>query len=346
MLSSYQIKSTLVFLALSYPFVSYVFKGHSDTSNYTPAVDDVGISNIGKKKKNRLSLSLLLLSVGIAVKMAYDSSFLGVNYYSALEVPRNGNTLDIRRAYKEMSKKYHPDKNPDATDKFQLVKSAYDILMDENQRIVYNKFGEQNLDFDPRKDEMKMISDIGVVYLFWILVSYIMTLPMAARASRTWITILTLVMLAIEVSFCLTETEIPSWSLFNQYTTEFEFMFMMHSFFPVIIVGLRCVAEFLYVDVDATSIQVLTDIYTQQKILKELLHEVRGTTNSSASEPKSSCDQESTRSKLVDLVDHIELANESTQKTIEILRSSTSNPGSNYYWILFVLLYGGVYFLQ
>ena len=71
--------------------------------------------------------------------------------------------------------------------------------MDENQRIVYNKFGEQNLDFDPRKDEMKMISDIGVVYLFWILVSYIMTLPMAARASRTWITILTLVMLAIEV---------------------------------------------------------------------------------------------------------------------------------------------------
>ena len=155
-LSVLQVHSTLLFLAATYPIVSLIFKAHSDTSNYTPAVDDESVSNIGKKKKSRLMTSLLILSVTIAIKMvgssefylrfiedwkvhfntphaqhqqpqAYDSSFLGANHYRALEVPRHSNTLDIRRAYKEASKKYHPDKNPDAVDRFQGIKTAYDV---------------------------------------------------------------------------------------------------------------------------------------------------------------------------------------------------------------------------
>lgn len=347
-LSVLQVHSTLLFLAATYPIVSLIFKAHSDTSNYTPAVDDESVSNIGKKKKSRLMTSLLILSVTIAIKMAYDSSFLGANHYRALEVPRHSNTLDIRRAYKEASKKYHPDKNPDAVDRFQGIKTAYDVLMDENERIVYNKFGGESGDFDPRKDEMKLISDIGVVYVFWLLMSYIMTLPMAARASRTWITIVCIVMIAIEVTLGLTETDLPAWPIFNKYNTEYELLYLMHSFFPVVIAGLRCLSEFLYVDVDATSILVLKDIANQQTILKELLQEVRcsiqvspGTTLVSKNS-----NQEQSRTKMVDLCDQIEVSNESTQRRIEVLRSSTSNPGANYYWILFVLLYGGVYFMQ
>ncbi|RYH08379.1 hypothetical protein EON65_40935 [archaeon] len=51
------------------------------------------------------------------------------NYYSVMKVPRQSEMLDIRRAYKSLSKKYHPDKNSDieAELMFQAVKNSYDV---------------------------------------------------------------------------------------------------------------------------------------------------------------------------------------------------------------------------
>lgn len=49
--------------------------------------------------------------------------------------------------------------------------------MDEAQRDLYNRFGPSNLAFDPRKDEMKLISDISVSYVFWAVVAYLLTIP-------------------------------------------------------------------------------------------------------------------------------------------------------------------------
>lgn len=60
----------------------------------------------------------------------YDSSHgLPMNYYSVMEVERHQNVLDIRRSYKTLSRRYHPDKNsgPDAELAFTNVKLAYDV---------------------------------------------------------------------------------------------------------------------------------------------------------------------------------------------------------------------------
>lgn len=52
-----------------------------------------------------------------------------MNYYSVMEVSRHQNVLDIRRSYKTLSRRYHPDKNagPDAEIAFNNVKLAYDV---------------------------------------------------------------------------------------------------------------------------------------------------------------------------------------------------------------------------
>ncbi len=57
------------------------------------------------------------------------SETLPENYYAIMDVSRHQSTLDIRRSYKNLSRKYHPDKNPDesAQAAFNKIKLAYDV---------------------------------------------------------------------------------------------------------------------------------------------------------------------------------------------------------------------------
>ena len=54
----------------------------------------------------------------------------------------------------------------------------------------------------------------------------------------------------------------------------------------------------------------------------------------------------SVQSKIAELRDQLDQASEATAQHIEALRQCSSNPGSNYHWLVFVVLYGSVYFMQ
>jgi hypothetical protein len=55
---------------------------------------------------------------------------------------------------------------------------------------------------------------------------------------------------------------------------------------------------------------------------------------------------EAVNEKITELRELMEQSNESTVRCIESLKNASSNPGSNYYWLIFVALYGGIYFFQ
>ncbi len=86
------------------------------------------------------------------------------DYYQVLDVPRTASEADIKKAYRRLAMKFHPDRNPDdheATDKFKEVKEAYEVLSDAQKRAAYDQFGHAGLEgmrgpggggagFDPR----------------------------------------------------------------------------------------------------------------------------------------------------------------------------------------------------
>ncbi|MEY2500035.1 MAG: molecular chaperone DnaJ [Verrucomicrobiota bacterium] len=66
------------------------------------------------------------------------------DYYEVLAVSRTATDEEVKRAYRKLAVKYHPDKNPDdphAEEKFKELAEAYDVLMDADKRAAYDRFG-------------------------------------------------------------------------------------------------------------------------------------------------------------------------------------------------------------
>src|SRR5258708_28493148 len=74
------------------------------------------------------------------------------DYYEILGVDRNANAEEIKKAYRKLAVKYHPDKNPgdkSAEEKFKELGEAYEALNDPQTRAAYDQYGHAA--FDPRR---------------------------------------------------------------------------------------------------------------------------------------------------------------------------------------------------
>ncbi|KAK4485261.1 hypothetical protein RD792_007893 [Penstemon davidsonii] len=74
---------------------------------------------------------------------------MGVDYYKILNVDKNAKDEDLKKSYRKLAMKWHPDKNPnnkkEAEAKFKEISEAYDVLSDPQKRAIYDQYGEEGL---------------------------------------------------------------------------------------------------------------------------------------------------------------------------------------------------------
>ncbi|KAG6473053.1 dnaJ homolog subfamily B member 4-like [Zingiber officinale] len=74
---------------------------------------------------------------------------MGVDYYKIMGVDKSAKEDDLKKAYRKLAMKWHPDKNPnnkkEAEEKFKQISEAYEVLSDPQKRAIYDQYGEEGL---------------------------------------------------------------------------------------------------------------------------------------------------------------------------------------------------------
>ena len=72
-----------------------------------------------------------------------------IDYYEILEVSKNCSGAELKKSYRKLAMKFHPDRNPgdeEAEEKFKLINEAYQVLSDEDKRAIYDRYGKEGLE--------------------------------------------------------------------------------------------------------------------------------------------------------------------------------------------------------
>jgi molecular chaperone DnaJ len=70
------------------------------------------------------------------------------DYYDVLGISRDAGEEDIKKAYRKLAMKHHPDRNPgdqEAEERFKEAAEAYEVLRDHEKRDIYDRYGHQGL---------------------------------------------------------------------------------------------------------------------------------------------------------------------------------------------------------
>jgi len=88
------------------------------------------------------------------------------DYYDILGVKKDASKSEIKKAYRKLALKYHPDKNPDksAEEKFKEISEAYAVLYDDEKRSLYDQYGHAGIDQRFSSEDIFRGADFGDIF--------------------------------------------------------------------------------------------------------------------------------------------------------------------------------------
>ena len=222
-----------------------------------------------------IALAVLLLAAIAGAKLSWEFFGRDLNHFETLGVSVDAPSADIKRAYKQISLKYHPDKNPDdpnAATKFIKYVSAYEVLKDSTKRDVYNKFGLAGLeDKSLPSDTMSQLWQLSLFYVIWLVVGFLLTMGKASEDGRTW---------AFSGLLCLAVFEYQTKVLgvdylapIFPYWTTFEKVEILHKLFPPFMHGARMISQVIFTDIAIVNKLRLEEMHIKvDELFKNIIH--------------------------------------------------------------------------
>jgi len=90
-----------------------------------------------------------------------------VCYYEILEISKTATKSEIKKAFRKLAQKYHPDKNPgnkDAEDRFKAINEAYQVLSDDKKRSLYDRYGKEAIHGQTDNSGFRGFEDLGDIF--------------------------------------------------------------------------------------------------------------------------------------------------------------------------------------
>lgn len=218
-----------------------------------------------------IALAALLLACVAGAKLSYELYDRTPNHFRTLGVRTDSTTYAIKRAYKDISLKYHPDKNPDnkdAAEMFKAAAAAYEVLKDSQKRDAYNKFGAAGLDAS-MSDSSTQLWSLSLFYVIWIVVGYLLTMGPSSEDGRTWAFsgLLTLAVFEYQTKILSVDYLAPVFPL----STVHEKIELLHKLFPPFLHGARMISQVIFMDVSQVNKLRLEEIHLKTDDLYKML---------------------------------------------------------------------------
>ncbi len=252
-------------------------------------------------KKGMLYAIGFLTVIGLGQVYVQHIHYAEPNVYRTLQVVRTSTTSEIKRAYRKIALKYHPDKvsglsaeeQQHAKIMLEKVHVANEILKDGRSRLIYDRFGLdglKNFQESPgdRDHESSALMGMGLYYLMTAVMSFLLTLGEGSGMARTYVYTGLILMFLLEwqVKF----DEFDFFVDVMPYDTPFDKIKILHHLFPAFMTGARLIAAMQYVNKDAILMGHIHALRQENVILHEKINQILAQTARGGRRGKASAD--------------------------------------------------------
>ncbi|KAF4322673.1 hypothetical protein BBO99_00002741 [Phytophthora kernoviae] len=226
-----------------------------------------------------------LLALAI-ITITYDFHSQGSNFYHVVGVSRDSSFTDIKRAFRQRSVELHPDKNPSptATEDFNRLRLAFDVLGDANKRPLYDRFGEDAVEKDLMSVQVEALVGSMTYYAIWAVLTFVLTLSDSAREARSWSMTGGVLCLILELNLIYGSAHLPAY-LFPMMTVN-DFTKVLHSALPPFLNGCRAIGGYFHHDLARENFGLSIELLKSNQAILLSMRQLQGEVASSRRRPE------------------------------------------------------------